>query len=95
MFRKRFLSVPIDRDEYLLECGRYIERNPLDAKLVPRIEDYPYTSYPFYAYNKPDDLLTESPVYSTLGNLPSEKQAAYRFYVTQNRQQESKLTTPF
>lgn len=95
VFRKRFLSIAIEKDEHLLECGRYIERNALEAKLAERLEDYAYTSYPFYAYNEPDDLLTESPLYSTLGMTPPERMAAYRFYVIQNRQQESAPTVPF
>jgi hypothetical protein len=29
-----YKSLPIGEDSYLLECGRYIERNPLRAGLV-------------------------------------------------------------
>ena len=31
VFRQGYKSLVIDRDEYLLECGRYIERNPVKA----------------------------------------------------------------
>ncbi len=95
VFRKRFLSIPIEKDEYLLECGRYIERNPLEAKLVDNLTDYPYTSYSFYANDKADDLLTESPLYPALGNTSLERAASYRFYVIQNRMKESEVLTPF
>jgi len=28
VFQRGYRSIPIDKDTYLLECGRYIERNP-------------------------------------------------------------------
>src|SRR3989339_1345623 len=34
VFQRGYKSFVIDRDEYLLECGRYIERNPVRAKMV-------------------------------------------------------------
>lgn|SRR3989338_2662690 len=95
VFRKRFISIPIEDDSYLLECGRYIERNPVEAKLVGDLKDYSYSSYPFYAYNKPDRLITTSPLYQDLGAVPNERMAAYRFYINQAREQEKELTIPF
>ena len=85
VFRKRFIALPIEKDAYLLECGRYIERNPLDAHLVENLINYYYSSYNFYAYNKPDPLVTESPLYSTLGRSQDERMNIYRFYVDHNR----------
>jgi putative transposase len=32
VFQRGFKSLVVDRDEYLLECGRYIERNPLKVR---------------------------------------------------------------
>lgn len=95
VFRRNFLSLPISDDAYLLECGRYIERNPLKAKLVEDPRDYPYTSYPFYAFGTKDCLLSESPLYSTLGASDKERMAAYRFYVTHTRAQEVEEKMPF
>lgn len=89
VFRRSFASLPINDDAYLLECGRYIERNPVEAKLVTEPEKYPYTSYAFYAFGKKDPLLTESPLYETLGNSERERMAAYRFYVSHERRLHS------
>lgn len=32
IWQGRFKSQPIEKENYLLACGRYIERNPLEAK---------------------------------------------------------------
>ncbi|MGA2442095.1 MAG: transposase [Tepidisphaeraceae bacterium] len=44
LYQGRFKSFPVRRDEYLLTAGRYIERNPLRAKLVKRAEDWRWSS---------------------------------------------------
>lgn len=95
VFRKRFISIPIERDEYLLECGRYIERNPLSANLVKDPKNYPYSSYSFYGDKKEDLLITQNPLYDTMGKDPMERMAAYRFYVCHQREQEKELSAHF
>ncbi len=85
VFRKRFISIALKTDAQLLECGRYVERNSLNANIVKNAEDYPYTSYPYYAYNKPDRIVNESPLFGSLGNTQGERQRMYRFYVSQER----------
>jgi putative transposase len=88
VFRSRYLSIPIEKDSYLMECGRYIERNPLDAGLVQDPKDYKHSSYGFYAHSIPDSLLSESPLYADLGNTPEERMLVYRFNVLHNRDYE-------
>ena len=39
----RFKSPTIQRRDYLLSCGRYIERNPVEAGLVPLPWEYPWS----------------------------------------------------
>jgi putative transposase len=95
VFKRNFMSVPIFDDNYLLECGRYIERNPINAKLSKDPADHPYSSYLFYAEGKKNTLLTESPLYPNFGNNPAERIAAYKIYVCQERQEIKKLTMPF
>lgn len=95
VFKRSFVSKPIENDTYLLECGRYIERNPLKAGLVNSPEIYRYSSYGFYAYGSPDPVVTETPVYADLSKNLNERQAAYRLYVTQNRVSPKDETLPF
>lgn len=41
----RFKCSPVERDNYLLQCCRYIELNPVKAKIVSQPEDYAWSSY--------------------------------------------------
>ena len=60
LWQGRFKNSIIENDSYLLQCGKYIELNPVRAAIVNRPEDYPYSSYKYYAYGKEDKLLTEN-----------------------------------
>lgn len=60
LWQGRFLSYPID-DNYLYKWVRYIERNPVRAALVPRAEDYPWSSARSHVFGYTDKLL--SPFY--------------------------------
>ena len=86
LFQGRYHSFPIESDSYLLECGRYIERNPLQAGLVSDVADYLWSSYPWYASGRSREVvLTPSPSYLAMGETPQARQAAYRPYVSTTR----------
>lgn len=91
VFQRGYRSFPVDRDEYLLECGRYIERNPLKARLVERPDDYKHSSYHYYAKGKEDDLVSPSPAYLGLSPNPLERRKIYEKYVREYRIQEEML----
>jgi len=61
LFQGRFKSILVVNKPYLLQLSCYIHRNPLRGGLVQRLIDYPWSSYPAYAYNrkKPDWLKTD------------------------------------
>ena len=44
VYQGRFKSFVIERDDHLLVAGRYVERNPLRAKLVERSQDWRWGS---------------------------------------------------
>jgi putative transposase len=44
LYQGRFKSFPIQRDDHLLTACRYVERNPLTAGLVSRIEEWRWSS---------------------------------------------------
>ncbi|MBI3010933.1 MAG: transposase [Candidatus Omnitrophica bacterium] len=81
LWQGRYKSPLIDRESYLLECGRYIERNPLRAGLVERTEDYPWSSYRHYALGEPNPLVDEDPYYATLGPDAPTRQQRYQDFV--------------
>lgn len=95
VFRKRFISLVIDKDAYFLECGRYIERNPLRAKLVKELKEYPYSSYSYYAHQKPNDVLTQNPFYEDMGKTDEARVDAYQAYLTQDRPYEDMVDETF
>jgi putative transposase len=44
LYQGRFKSFPIQRDEHLLTVCRYVERNPLRARVVEKAEDWRWSS---------------------------------------------------
>jgi putative transposase len=45
VFQGRFKAILVEKDSYLLELARYVVLNPLRAKMVRRIEQWPWSSY--------------------------------------------------
>ena len=88
LFQGRYRSLPIETESYLLDCGRYIERNPVRAKLVADPKDWVYSSYNTYAYGAKDNLVTLSPAYESLAKDETARQQAYRDIVETTRPYE-------
>ena len=74
----RFKASLIDDEEYLLACMRYIELNPIRAKMVRLPEDYCWSSYTGNASGCINELLTPHSIYMRLGLNREERLAAYR-----------------
>jgi len=77
IWQGRFKSQPIEKEVYLLRCGRYIERNPAEANMVGLAQDYEYSSASSYVYGKPDNLTTEDPTFESFGNDLTERRRGY------------------
>ena len=45
VFQGRYKAILVERDSYLLELARYVVLNPLRAKMVKRLESWPWSSY--------------------------------------------------
>ena len=82
LWQHRYRSPNIDKDSYLLECGRYIERNPVRAGITSRLADYPWSSFNHYAFGKNDHLIDEDPCFSDFGVSELERQKRYREFVS-------------
>ncbi len=48
LFRGRYKSILVDADNYVLQLVRYIHRNPLNAGLVKRLDQYVWSSHKGY-----------------------------------------------
>jgi putative transposase len=81
LFQGRFKSPAVEADEYLLSCGRYIERNPLEASLVAAPWDYAWSSCRAYAPGAVDALLAPNPWYETFGAQAGSRQEHWRGFL--------------
>lgn len=81
VFQERYKSPKIPKESYYLQCGRYIERNPLTAGLVKEAYEYPYSSARYYALGEENPLVTANLYYEQMGNTPYERQNTYRDFL--------------
>ncbi len=81
LWQGRFKSSLIDRDASLLECGRFIELNPVRVGLVRDPAAYAWSSYRAYAQGAADGLITPNPFYEALSATSLERQERYRQFV--------------
>ena len=65
LWQERFSSFIMD-EQYLLACVRYIENNPVRAKLVKSPELWPWSSASAHMQDKDDALVRVAPVRSIL-----------------------------
>jgi putative transposase len=68
----------VNAEDYLMTCYRYIELNPIVAGMVQRPDDYPWSSYAWHAWGKPNDLISDHTLYFGLGSDADSRQRAYR-----------------
>jgi len=45
LFQGRYKAILVDKDAYLLELSRYIILNPIRAKMVDSLEEWPWSSW--------------------------------------------------
>lgn len=97
LWQGRYKNFLIEKDSYLLECARYIERNPLRvrSKIVDDLSDYNWSSYNFYSKGTKDDLITVNPLFETLGRTPEERRLKYKEYILVSRPYEEVLDDIF
>lgn len=81
VFQHRFKNPRISEESYYLQCGRYIERNPVKARLVNAAKDYPYSSARFYVSGTSDELVTPNLYYEQIGATARERQVNYEKFL--------------
>ena len=81
VWQGRYKSSLIDKENYFIWCGLYVELNPVRAGLVAWPGDWRWSSYNFYTLGKVDPLIEGlidiDPYYLQLGNSPRERQKRY------------------
>jgi putative transposase len=81
LWEGRFKISPIDRDNYLLQCCRYIELNPVKAKMVKDPGDYAWSSYAARIGKVPVPWLDDDPAYLSLSPIKIRRQTRYKTFV--------------
>jgi putative transposase len=74
VWQGRFKSPVIQHDEHLLAVLRYIEANPLRARIVRRAENYLWSSYRVHGLGEVDELVDSLVHYEELSPLPKVRQ---------------------
>ncbi len=78
LWEGRHRACVVSTGDYLMCCYRYIELNPVRARMVSDPAEYRWSSYRSNAWSKADALLTEHGEYTALGSTSEERAAAYR-----------------
>lgn len=82
LWEGRFKSCVVAAEEYLLQCQRYIELNPVRAGMVQAPGEYPWSSFRSNGLGQPARLWTPHDVYTALGATVAERARAYRALFT-------------
>lgn len=78
LWQGRFYSNIVDSDEYLLRCHRYIELNPVRARMTHHPAEYSWSSYRSNAEGEASSVVHPHARYLALGTEPAARQSAYR-----------------
>lgn len=78
LWEGRYRSCLIQAEDYLLEVYRYIELNPVRARMVAAPGDYAWSSYPINALGKESDLCTPHSEYLRLSKRKAHRLGEYR-----------------
>ena len=77
LWEGRYKSTLVDSDSYCLVVSRYIELNPVRAKMVEHPAEYPWSSYQSNGLGKGIELLTAHSLYLGLGKTKAERLKNY------------------
>jgi putative transposase len=67
LWQGRFASFPMD-EPYLLACARYVELNPVRARLAARARDWRWSSARAHLAGRDDGLVTTKPLLELAGD---------------------------
>ena len=88
LWEGRYKASLIESVDYLLVCYRYIELNPVRAKMVMHPGEYPWSSYHVNALGESSGLVSAHEEYLLLGNNREQRMMVYRELLEQPLEQE-------
>lgn len=80
----RFKSAIVGEHTYFLSCARYIDLNPVKAKMVRHPADYSWSSYRALALGEQDELVSPHPTLTALGPDATTRQTTYRDFCAEH-----------
>jgi len=78
LWEGRYYSSIVDTQNYLLRCYRYIELNPVRARMVLEPAHYRWSSHKANAYGDRDELVSPHPTYLAMDSEDRGRLGAYR-----------------
>jgi putative transposase len=78
LWEGRYKSCLVDSEAYVLRCYRYIDLNPVRARMTEDVMSFPWSSAAAHAGYRRDVLLTDHHAYTSLGDNLAERSEAYR-----------------
>jgi len=92
LWEGRYKSSPINANDYLLACCRYVELNPVRAGMAEEPWQYPWSSCPAKTRGKELPWLDLDPFYMSLGHTAEERAEGYKTWLRETiPEQEWKL----
>lgn len=95
LWQDRFKSFIIEDGKYILECGRYIELNPVRAGIVNKPEDYRWSSCHYYFTGIQSDLVSPSPEYLGLSDRRENREKLYIQFISDRVKEKRNLERYF
>jgi REP element-mobilizing transposase RayT len=81
LFQGRYKALIVEADSYLLQLVRYIHLNPLHAKMVENLLDYPWSSHLAYLGHAEIPWLTKQFVYAFLAQDKTPPTIVYQQFM--------------
>jgi len=78
LWEGRYKASLVQSERYLLACYRYIELNPVRARMVEHPAEYKWSSYRCHAQGEVNEVITDHELYHQLGHTGEARQRTYR-----------------
>ena len=87
LWESRVRSCPVDTEHYFLQCQRYIELNPVMARVVSHPDSFQWSSYGNHARGMKTKFHTPHECYLEMHSSPSPRQLRYQEFVARKAPQ--------
>jgi hypothetical protein len=88
VFQGRYKAIHVEKETYLLELARYIVLNPVRARRVRKVENWPWSSYHITAGQKPSEpWLNVEWLLVAFGSTRRKGINAYKRFVDEGKKQ--------